>query len=54
MYLSKVLRSLGFQNIATTPIDKFENTVKSFSFKHVFIVCNLGNELITRIYRLHT
>ena len=29
MYLSKVLQSLCFQNIATRSIDKFENTVKS-------------------------
>ena len=25
-----------------------------FSFKDIFILCNLGNELIIRIYRLHT
>ena len=30
IYLSEVLRSLCFQNIATRPINKFENTVKSY------------------------
>ena len=30
------------------------NIFQKFSFKDIFIVCNLDNELIIRIYRLHT
>ena len=34
--------------------DKFLASILFFSFKDIFIVCDLGNELIICIYRLHT
>ena len=56
MYLSEVLWSLCFQNIATGPIDKFENTVKScvrflgidisFASRFSCLSCNTINNIL--------
>ena len=56
MYLSEILLSLCFQNIATGPIDKFENTVKScvrflgidlsFGCRFSCLSCNTINNIL--------
>ena len=56
MYFLEVLQSLYLQNIATRPIDKFENTVKccvrflaidlSFGCRFCCLSCNTINNIL--------